>query len=1150
METIIKPFELDEVIPNVELNSSTYIRKTVSTKSLGFITLLMTALTLASAPHTAAQTVFFSDNFGRPDSTNMDVSASGMTGVIISSGVLTVGNANNSPWYVPSDFAFNNPSNACVTGNLVRLGGFGHSVFLYPNFNFASLVATGIVSIQLTLTNHAPQGGATGTNAYDRYVGIGVGFSLAAGSALTAVNADRFMISSNDLFVDESANGYLNIYDGPAAGRATGANVNYARNFANGWVNGTLRIDLFVTNTSAGSPVAYNVLWNGGNGFTNLVTGRSFTLSGSSGGQLCAGMEERSTLPVTNAFFSISSSSYSPPPVTGLTWRATTDNNWNTTSVDWVDSGSGLSSDAFFTGANVTFNDNTANATVNVQGLVTPGNLIFNNANSNYLLLGTGSIGGTGSLTMLGTGTLTLNLNNTYSGGTILGAGRIRLGSNNGLGNGFLTFNGGALSAAGPAAITLTNALTIKGNTTFGDATDNGRFTLSNSVDFSGGSSTLTINSDTVFAGGATDGDIGSKVGTGTLIINGICNFTGSQDVQNGTVIYDGATVTSSDRIIADTAVVNGIARLVITNGSRVINTIAVGNLRSGRLASLGTNYVDLAGFYSIPNADAADGYVTLREQPVGLEITFWPGGDFIARGVTNVGGVGNTVFNFNGGILRARNNNPNYFGGISQALVQTGGANIDDGGFAITIKQNLLDGGGGGGLTKIGAGTLTLNSANTYTGGTVVSNGILNITGSLTGNGSVQVVAGTLSGSGTIAGSVVIQTGGTLSPGAVIGAPTTLTLQNNLTLTGNLQIEVNKSLAVSNDVVNVVGTLNNVGTGTLTLVNSGPAYAAGDRFYLFNQPLVNGGGLTLSLATPGNGLAWSNELSVNGSITVVATGISGPPADLSSLTVNTLYATSPLTPTFVSNIVNYSTSLAYTNTAVTVAPVSVDTNATIRIILRGVTNLVASAATSVPISLDPGTNVIDVNVTTSNGQAVEDYFVNVTRTQPNIVVILADDQGFSDWSCYGSEIPTPNLDSLAANGLRFRNFYNAARCSPTRCSLLTGLYTQQAATVPSASLPPLRANNNLTIAEFLKSIGYHTYMAGKWHLGNIPDQLPENRGFQEVFTYINGNDHSENEWDPTKYRFASTDGETTNISYLPGVPITTGSFYQPDANR
>ncbi len=121
--------------------------------------------------------------------------------------------------------------------------------------------------------------------------------------------------------------------------------------------------------------------------------------------------------------------------------------------------------------------------------------------------------------------------------------------------------------------------------------------------------------------------------------------------------------------------------------------------------------------------------------------------------------------------------------------------------------------------------------------------------------------------------------------------------------------------------------------------------------------------------------------------------------------------------------------------------------------------------------------------------------------SQPNVIVILADDTGWSDYGSYGSFIRTPNIDSLAANGLRFREFYQAARCSPTRCSILTGLYPHQAAVDPGNPLPNLRTDNNVTIAELLSANGYRTYMSGKWHLGGPgAGRDPISRGFQHVF--------------------------------------------------
>ena len=109
---------------------------------------------------------------------------------------------------------------------------------------------------------------------------------------------------------------------------------------------------------------------------------------------------------------------------------------------------------------------------------------------------------------------------------------------------------------------------------------------------------------------------------------------------------------------------------------------------------------------------------------------------------------------------------------------------------------------------------------------------------------------------------------------------------------------------------------------------------------------------------------------------------------------------------------------------------------------------------------------------------------------KPNIIIIMADDMGFSDLGCYGGEVLTPNLDRLAANGLRFSHFYNSARCCPSRASLLTGLYAHQTGlgymTSVDYGLPGYRADLNeqcVTIAEVLKSEGYHTYMSGKWHV-------------------------------------------------------------------
>ncbi len=133
----------------------------------------------------------------------------------------------------------------------------------------------------------------------------------------------------------------------------------------------------------------------------------------------------------------------------------------------------------------------------------------------------------------------------------------------------------------------------------------------------------------------------------------------------------------------------------------------------------------------------------------------------------------------------------------------------------------------------------------------------------------------------------------------------------------------------------------------------------------------------------------------------------------------------------------------------------------------------------------------------------------------PNIVLILADDLGYSDIGAYGGEIRTPHLDGLAEGGLRFSQFYNAGRCCPTRASLLTGRYpheagmgamvTRQASEVTPGAYQGFLATEVPTLAETLRAAGYATYMSGKWHVGERSEHWPRARGFDEYFGLISG---------------------------------------------
>ena len=130
---------------------------------------------------------------------------------------------------------------------------------------------------------------------------------------------------------------------------------------------------------------------------------------------------------------------------------------------------------------------------------------------------------------------------------------------------------------------------------------------------------------------------------------------------------------------------------------------------------------------------------------------------------------------------------------------------------------------------------------------------------------------------------------------------------------------------------------------------------------------------------------------------------------------------------------------------------------------------------------------------------------------KPNIVVILVDDMGFSDLGCYGSEIPTPNLDALAKNGLRFTQFYNTARCCPTRAALLTGLYPHQTGVgwmTDDQKQPGYEGRLNdrcVTMAEVLRPAGYLTAMTGKWHVGQNHGVTPKSRGFDRSLNAVAG---------------------------------------------
>jgi len=158
---------------------------------------------------------------------------------------------------------------------------------------------------------------------------------------------------------------------------------------------------------------------------------------------------------------------------------------------------------------------------------------------------------------------------------------------------------------------------------------------------------------------------------------------------------------------------------------------------------------------------------------------------------------------------------------------------------------------------------------------------------------------------------------------------------------------------------------------------------------------------------------------------------------------------------------------------------------------------------------------VAQPRVSTAQTGAAQGAIATAGR-RPNIVVIVADDMGFSDLGSFGGEIRTPNLDALSRDGLRFTDFHTNATCSPTRSMLfsgtdnhIAGVGNMDETTAPNQiGMPGYEGEMNHAVVSFvnlLRDSGYHTYMTGKWHLGHDPDVIPHARGFERDFSMLEG---------------------------------------------
>lgn len=539
-----------------------------------------------------------------------------------------------------------------------------------------------------------------------------------------------------------------------------------------------------------------------------------------------------------------------------LNWYGSTDFvnpnlNWNTTSLNWNFGADKYSETAglgdfvrfddavFFDGANFA-------TSVNLAQPVAPVTMTVDSAlNYSFASTGAGRLTGGTALTKQGTGSLKLLTANDYTGGSVLAGGTVQLGHNTALGSGNVTLSGGGLSSDGATARTVANALTIAGSSALGDAANSGALTLNGPVSFGGGARDLNIASPVTFTGSMSNGGLDEKTGPATLTFSGVTGTatTGNWQIEEGNFVISGGNLAKSGGgVRIGSTLSGGTTRLAVTDGAVVTFPGAGLNLRIGNdqapaAAAGSTNILDVAGTIAWTTTNA--GAVFMGQAGQLAQVNLLPGGHlkvgyFIA-------GANRTELNFNGGTLSPTTSRADFLQGLTAATVLPGGATIDTDGQNVGIAQPLLN--GGGGLTKLGAGTLALNGVNTYTGTTLVS-------------------GGALGGTGVLSGPVTIGPLGTLAPGNGIGA---LTINGSLSLGGNALIEINQSAAPAHDSVVVSGALTY--GGTITVVNLGPTLALGDSFPVFP---AGGTGTATVVGDAGAGLAFSLN-PATGVVSVVA---------------------------------------------------------------------------------------------------------------------------------------------------------------------------------------------------------------------------------------------------------------------------------------
>jgi autotransporter-associated beta strand protein len=533
-----------------------------------------------------------------------------------------------------------------------------------------------------------------------------------------------------------------------------------------------------------------------------------------------------------------------------------------------------LSSSAFAAGSSIAINTALGDVTYTDDlgtktGALTNVGLVKAGANRLFINLANQTF--TGGI-RLGEGTLVLDHPSSLTyGGQISGGGGLTV-----QGAGITTLSGtanqvGQLIANGSGALNVAGAgasVTVQGGMIVGDNTA-GHVTQSTGlVNVTGGELWIADSA-------AAEGDY-SISGDAVLTVNnwmavGRRSGKGTLNMTGGTVNKTGGGNLTISTGTGGTGVINQSAGVFNNLNSQTFVGESWNGDGNGTWNLSGTAEANLRDVI-IGNGGASTGLINLD------------GGTLTATRFSSTS-TGSRTFNFNGGTLKAGASEAAFMQGLSTANVKSGGARIDTNGFNIGIGQALVDGGGGGGLTKNGAGILTLGGVNTYTGVTDVNTGTLALgaAGSIANSVTINIDAGAtldvssvsawslatsqaLTGNGTVNGSATIASGATLSPGNSVGE---LTFNNDLTLLGTTEMEIQDG---TNDMITVLGALTYGGVLDLSNIG-GPLTGFGwapTTIDLFDFNSQSGTFTAINLPTLGAGFSWTSFDYGSGSIAIV----------------------------------------------------------------------------------------------------------------------------------------------------------------------------------------------------------------------------------------------------------------------------------------